>query len=252
MPSQLMSRRVLTAAALVLASTLVWLVGPVGPTPAKAATIAPSLIPDRLGARGALKLTIDYAESSADVPSPVRRAVVMLPAGLGLDVPSLRSCNAARLRAHGPNGCPAQSQIAVGHALVEAEAGSQLIEENIAMSVFLGPLHGFQPSFEVLGQGYTPLLKSIVLDGSVMSSHAPYGEELVMDIPPIPTVTLEPDASLVSLTLTVGTSVHGPRASANTVVVPASCPAGGFPFATEFTQADGVTGSAQATAPCPR
>jgi hypothetical protein len=215
------------------------------------ATLTPSLSPDRLGAKGALTLTIRYAGGEFGVPSPVRRAVVKFAAGLGLDIPSLRSCSAARLRARGASGCPAQSKIGSGHALVEAHAGSQLITENITLWVFLGPLQNFQPTFEVLGQGYTPLRERVVLSGTVIPDHVPYGEELVMDIPPIFTLPLEPDASVATLTLTVGTSTHRLARDANTVVVPGSCPAGGFPFAAEFTYADGSTGSALATSPCP-
>jgi hypothetical protein len=77
----------------------------------------------------------------------------------------------------------------------------------------------------------------------------PYGEDLVMNIPRIPTLRLEPDASIVALTLTVGT--RRPGRGANTVVVPASCPPSGFPFAAQFTYADGSTGGASATAACP-
>jgi hypothetical protein len=237
-------------AATALASTLFACAPLVGAGSAQAATITPSLAPDQLGANGALTLTANFAEGSTTVPKPVRTAVLMLPAGLGLDVPSLRSCSAARLRARGPSGCPAQSQLGHGHALVESYAGSQLIAEHITLWVFLGPLHGFQPTVEVLGQGYTPLLKRIVLAGTVMPAHAPYGEELVMDIPPIATVPLEPDAAVATLTLTVGAS-RAP-AGANTVVVPTTCPPGGFPFAAQFTYADGSTGSSLATALCPR
>jgi hypothetical protein len=216
------------------------------------ATLTAALSPDRLNARGALTLAIDYAGEESGVPSPVRRATIELPAGLGLDVPSLRSCSPVRLRARGPSGCPRQSKIGSGDALVEASAGSQVITEHIELSLFISPLQSFQPTFEVLGQGYTPLEKRIVLGGTVAPSHAPYGEELVIGVPPIATLPLEPDASLANLTLTVGTSADRSAHDANTVVVPGHCPAGGFPFAAEFTYADGTTGSASATAPCPR
>jgi hypothetical protein len=135
---------------------------------------------------------------------------------------------------------------------VEAHAGSQLIAENITLWVFLGPLQNLQPTSEVLGEGYTPLAERVVLTGTVLASHAPYGEELVLNIPQIPTLPLEPEASIITLALTVGTSKHRLTHEANTVVAPGRCPAGGFPFAAEFTYADGSTGSALATALCPR
>ena len=88
--------------------------------------------------------------------------------------------------------------------------------------------------------------------GTVSPAAAPYGEELVMSIPPIATLPLESDASLSALSLTVGTDVRRAPREANTVVVPGSCPPGGFPFAAEFTYADGTSGRALTTAPCPQ
>jgi hypothetical protein len=227
-------------------------------TPARAATsatIAPSLLPDRLGARAALTFTIHYAGGEFGVPSPVRRSVMRLPAGLSLNIPNLHSCTTARLRAHGASGCPAQSQIGRGDALVEVHAGSQTIVEQVALWAFLGPLQNDQPTFKILGQGYTPLDRRVVLTGTVLTDRAPYGEELVMPIPPIPTLPFEPGASIVSFSLTIGPSGRrrgGAGHNANTVIVPSSCPAGGFPFAAEFTYADGSSGGALATAPCPQ
>jgi hypothetical protein len=217
-----------------------------------AAVVSSSLIPDRLDARGELTLSIDDTRGATRVPSPLRRLVVMLPAGLGLEIPTLRSCSASRLRARGAGGCPAASEIGRGRARVEAVAGSQLITEDIDLWVFLGPLRGLQPTFEVLGQGYTPLLKRIVLTGAVLPGSAPYGEELAMSIPPIATVPLEPDVSLATLTLTVGPGAHRLSRHANTILVPQRCPAGGFPFAAELTYADGSSADALATDPCPQ
>jgi hypothetical protein len=216
------------------------------------ATITPSLSPDRLGAKGALTITIHYPEGPSGVPSPVRRSVLRFPLGLGVEIPHLRSCSITRLRARGPNGCSGQSLLGHGHALAEAQAGSQLITEDISLWLFLGPFHNLQPSFEILGQGYTPFDERVVLTGTVLPDNPPYGEDLVMSVPPIPTLPLEPDASILTMSLTVGVSKPRHPRTANTVVVPSSCPPGGFPFAADFTYADGSTGNALATAPCPR
>ncbi len=216
------------------------------------ATITPSLLPDKLGAKGALLLAVHNAGGEAGVPSPVRRAVLRLPAGLGIDIPELRSCAIARLRARGPSGCPAPSEIGRGEALVEVHAGSQLITENISLWLFLGPLRNFEPTFEILGQGYTPFDERVVFTGTVLTDHAPYGEDLVMSIPPIPTLPLEPEASIVNMSLTIGADKPRHPRDTDTVIVPRSCPEGGFPFATEFTYLDGATATARATVPCPR
>ena len=216
------------------------------------ATITPSLSPDRLGAKGALLLTMRFAEGESGIPLPVRRSVLRFPAGLGIEIPHLRSCPIARLRAHGARGCPKQSELGHGHALAEAQAGSQVITEDISLWLFLGPFHNLEPTLEILGQGYTPFDQRVVLTGTVLPDNPPYGEDLVLSIPPIPTVPLEPEASIVTMSLTVGSSKPRNPREANTVVVPTGCPRGGFPFAANFTYADGSSGSALSAAPCPR
>lgn len=253
MPTRLDMRRALAVAVGVALSALAVSMGPIGVANAQTAEVlAPSLSPNRLHAKGALTVTINLSGGELGVPPPMRKASLKLPFGLGLSIPSLRSCSAARLEARGARGCPARSKIGSGQAVMEARVGSQLIVEHIALGIFLGSLEGFQPTFEVLGEGVTPLQKRVVLNGTVIPDHAPYGEELVMNIPAVPTLPLEPDASITTLTLTVGTTTHRLARGANTIVVPGSCPIGGFSFAAEFLYADGSTGSALATSPCPQ
>jgi hypothetical protein len=221
---------------------------PTAPLPTSA-TIIPSLFPDRLGAHAALTITMHFAGGEFGVPLPVRRSVLRLPARMSLEVPSLRSCSARRLRELGPAGCPSRSRLGNGAALAETHMGSQITSEQVSLSAFLGPPNNLQPTFEILAKGYTPLDEQIVFGGSVLADTPPYGEELVMSIPPVPTLPLEPDASIVTFSLTVGTS-RGSH-DRNTVLVPSRCPAGGFPFAAEFTYANGSDGSASASIPCP-
>lgn len=215
------------------------------------ATITPSLSPDRLGARASLTLTIHFTGGEEfGVPSPVRSSVLELPAGMTLEIPSLRVCRAAWLRARGVSGCPARSRLGGGEALAETREGSQIVTENLALSTFLGPPRNLEPTFEVLVQGVTPVQESLVMAGSVLAGSAPYGEQLVMSIPPVLTLPMEPDASIVTLSLTVGVS-HRRTVDRNAVLVPFTCPAGGFPFAARFIYADGSGSSALARIPCP-
>jgi hypothetical protein len=230
-----------------------------GTQAATSASLTPSFAPNRLGARGAVSFSIRYegGESfgptlaGSRVPSPVRRLTVHFPAGMGPDIPDLHSCTAARLRAHGARGCPASAQMGSGHARTEVHAGTLTLTEDIALRAFVGPLRNGQPTLVVLGQGYSPLEERVVFTGEMLFDHAPYGEELLMSVPPIPTLPLEPDASTVDFSLTIGASSQRGSRKSNTVIVPSKCPAGGFPFAANFTYADGSTGSAVATAPCP-
>jgi hypothetical protein len=220
--------------------------------PSTSASIEPSLSPDRLRARGALTFTIHYAGGELGVPSPVRSAILDLPAGLTLDMPVLSSCSETMLLAHGVKGCPAQSEIGTGHAVVIGNlGGAGPIAEHVTLWAFLGPPRNLQPTFEILGQGYAPLSVKMVLPATALPGRAPYGEDLAMSIPPIPTVPNEPDASVVSFSLTIGTSARHRKQRSATVAVPSRCPRGGLPFAAAFTYADGSRSSSLATIPCP-
>ncbi len=221
--------------------------------------------PDQLGARGALTFSIRYAvtgleDSSNTAPSPaegrvpsaVHRLAVHFPAGMGLEIPNLRGCSAARLRAHGARACPAASRVGSGHALTELAGGSQVIDERITLSAFVGPLRNGQPTLAILAEGFTPLSERIVFNGEMRFDHAPYGEELVIDVPPIRALPATPNASPVLFSLTLGVmSRHARSSAANTVIIPSKCPKGGFPFAADSTFANGARGSAATRSQCP-
>lgn len=214
------------------------------------ASIAPSLRPDRPHARAALTLAIHFEGGEDGVPAPLEHAELHLPANVNLDIPELRSCSAAVLQTDGPAACPTRSVIGGGSALVEGELGSQAVTEAVSLEAFLGPLRNLQPTFEILASGYRPIGAQRVLGATASPDRAPYGEALAMSVPPISTVPNEPDASVLTFSLTIGRPQAGRHAPA--VIVPARCPRGGFPFAGEFSYADGSSSRVYATAPCPR
>lgn len=246
------STSLLTAVALAMAlSAYATFSAPAWAANATTATIGVALSPDRLGARAALTFTIHYSGGESEVPAAVRRSTLKFPADMSISVPTLHSCSRRRLLARGASGCPARARLGGGHALVEGLTGSQLITETIALSAFLGPPHNLQPTVEILGQGFTPYDQRTVLTGAVVQNDPPYGEGITMTTPAIPTVPLEPDASIVTMSLTVGASKHGHASSGDAILVPRSCPVGGFPFAAEFAYADGSRSATTTTVPCP-
>lgn len=213
---------------------------------AQAATessIRPSLRPNRLRASAALTLALRYSGGEEGVPAPVRTIVVQMPAGLGIDLRGVRDCPAASLRRQGAAGCGSGSLLGRGDAALEVHAGSQTLPEQAAVWVFRGPDRGSSPTLEILSQGYTPLDERTISTAILAGDRAPYGSELTVSIPPIPTLVYEPDASLTSLSLTISRT--------GTIAVPNSCPSGGFAFAAASTFADGSNASAAASVPCP-
>ncbi len=220
------------------------------PPEATTATIRPSFAPNRLGAKAAFTFAVRFGGGAQGVPSPVRRAVVHLPPGLTLNIPKLRSCSRARLQAGGARACPARSEIGAGRALADVHAGASIESETAGVTAWVGPPRNLYPTIEILGQGYSPLDERVVITATALPDKPPYGEKLEMTVPAIPTIPLEPNASTVSFSLTIGVSKQL-RRNPNTVVLPSRCPTGGFPFAAEFAYEDGSTSTATATVPCP-
>ena len=216
------------------------------------ASIQPSFRPDGLGARTAFTFAFRLGGREQELPAPLSRAVVHLPAGLGIDVRGVATCAASRLQRYGANGCPARSLIGRGLELLEVQAGSQPIPEQATIWAFRGADRGGRPVLEILGQGETPLQQRAVAVATLSGDGGPYGSKLTVSIPPIPTLVYEPNASIISFSLTIG-AVGRPRAhaAAAAVTVPRRCPAGGFPFAASFAFEDATTASAIARVRCP-
>jgi hypothetical protein len=204
-----------------------------------------SFSPDRLGAGTAVTVAFRFSASEEGVPQPLQSIFVHLPAGLGISLRGLGTCPKGRLLSRGPGGCPPSSLIGRGSATLEVHAGSQTLLEQTTISAFRGPNRGNRATLEIFGHGESPLDQSTISTGVLEPDRAPYGSRLSISIPPIPTLVLEPDASFVSLSLTVG------HAGGGAIVVPRRCPAGGFPLAASFAFADHSSANAATVVPCP-
>jgi hypothetical protein len=222
---------------------------PAGAQAATVSSLTPSFSPDRLGVGTALTVGIDYSNQQGGIPAPVSHAVLHLPAGMSIDLHGVGICPKSRLEKNAGRGCPASSKIGAGSALMGAHLGSLNMDESATLTAWRGPNREGLPTLEIAGQGLSPLSERVVLVGVLQPDHSPYGQELTLSIPPIPTLPTEPDASTLRFLLTVG-SAHGARGGGQ-LRVPRACPAEGFPFAVDFTYADGSTSSSAATAPCP-
>lgn len=216
--------------------------------PPTTSTISPALLPARPGASAGFKITVKFAGGEFGMPSQVTHVTLHMAAGLRYQVHGLKVCPGARLKAHGLRGCPADTRIGAGHALMGAHLGASNITEEAQIWAFLGPVRNGLPSIELLGQGETPLEESVVLTGVWQRDQAPYGARIDFSVPPIPTVPLEPSASTISFSLEVGGARHAHGRAA--VILPRKCPAGGLPFAADFSYANGTSSRSTARVPC--
>ena len=239
-----MTARRMLAAALAAYSTL----AAVAATPAPAATsasLSASLTAGRAGATA--KIGVLLSGGTDRVPAPLSAIVVRLPAGLHIRLRGVGLCPASNLRRRGAAGCSPASLLGRGRALLKVHAGSQTLPESASISVFRAPDRGGHPSFEILGEGKTPLYERAISTAVLQGDSSPYGSRLVISVPPIPTLAYEPDASLVSLSLTIGNA--GSR-SRRVIALPRGCPGGGFPLAASFSFADRGMAAASTRAPC--
>lgn len=220
-----------------------------------AATMRASFAPDQLGALGAVTvaLTLTDLEAQGLVPPPLRTLTVHLPPEVGLKMHGVPVCRPAALRRRGAAGCFKRSIVGGGRATLEVHAGSQTIPEASRLTAFRGPTIGGLPTLEILGVGRTPLEQRSVSHAVLEPDTAPLqlSQQLVISIPRIPTVALEPDASFLSMSLTIGAE-GGLGSQRAGIRVPRKCARGGFAFAADLRFADGSTASAATSVHCPR
>jgi hypothetical protein len=220
---------------------------------ATGASLTPSFHPNRLGASTVLTLAFQLGAGETSVPPPLERLTLRLPVGLRIGLRGVRTCAPAQLRRGGPARCPGGSLVGRGHTVLEVHAGSQQIPEDAFLRAFRAPDESGQPALAIFAQGETPLQQQTVSTAVLAPDSAPYGSRLIVSMPPIPTLMYEPNASTISLSLTIGSVPGRPRAhaAAATITVPHRCPAGGFPFAADFLFADFTTAHAGGRVRCP-
>jgi hypothetical protein len=247
------------------------LVAPAAAAPTVSATA--SFNPDRLGASTALRYSFSITDPSGGLPSPLTKVVAMLPAGSTIDPSGLVSCpSLTALENNGPSACPTRSFTGFGTAQVAATLGDQTLNETATLTIFLGPSSPGHTVLDFFGEGDTPIYERLAFTGTEQPASPPYGREFVVNVPAIATVPGGPDASILSLSSTIGATNAayyvnkrvkvrvGGRTRTVTrrvlqhvkgLTVPSHCPSGGFPFALAFSFEDGSTVTTPVTIPCP-
>ncbi len=109
-------------------------------------------------------------------------------------------------------------------------------------------------------QAFSPASFELVLVAKEIQAAKPYGLGFSIDVPPIPTLPEASDASVESAFLTFGAknvayfkTGHGKRQLLHVrgVVVPKTCPRGGFAIKATVSFADATTLTINPTIPCP-
>jgi hypothetical protein len=228
---------------------------------AETLTVTAAFSPDRLGAPTNVHGTATIHSTNELVPTPIIKTTVLGPAGLGLDVEGVGTCDPAKLEAAlEPKACPTNSKAGFGGGTGVLVLGKEVIKEHFTLNFFRGPNENGHLVLLAFLNAITPVSVQLVLKAQVVKEPKPYGLGFTFMVPLIPTLPGASDASAEEIFITLGApnaayyrTVHGKRTLFHVkgIIVPKKCPHGGFPYKTEIGFADGTTNTVKGTIPCP-
>jgi hypothetical protein len=200
--------------------------------------------------------------ASGEIPPPLSSINLFYPTQLGIATSGLGldSCPFQTLQATGPEGCPIDSLAGSGNALVEIPIGPEIIEETAHITFIAGPLQNGHLTFLIYASGVAPIDAQIILPTLLLPATAPFGGRLHLNVPLVPSLPEGPDAAVVNLHSTLGPlgltyyeHAHGKTIPYRPkgILLPNTCPHGGFPLAATFTFFNGSHTHAATTIPCP-
>lgn len=227
------------------------------------ATLSASFTPDRLGASTTIGFGIHVLTTEGQAPPPMTAIDLHMPAGMNFTTTTLglAICQPQELLTSGIHGCPANSRLGMGSALVEVPFGTGSGHEIPEIQAVMGPPSKGNMVVLFYANGQTPVFAQLVFAGEVLPAGGMFGSQLNTIVPPVPSVPEGPDVSIVNVSATIGPEhltyykhKHGKLVSFHPVgiSVPESCPEGGFPFTAELSFQDGSHTAASATVPCPK
>jgi hypothetical protein len=97
----------------------------------------------------------------------------------------------------------------------------------------------------------TPFSLYLVLTSTYTANASPYSHALTVEIPKVEFAPGAPNLSVTAMTLEFGASREEPTTTAYSVIIPETCPAGGFAWAAGSTFENASTSQLTATSVCP-
>jgi hypothetical protein len=226
----------------------------------EALTVHARFTPDKLGASTNLSLTASFSSTSGGAPSPVRKFTLYAPAGMQVDARGAATCAPATLEKAGSSGCPEDSRVGFGGGVGLVELPTETIREPYTLEFFFVSRSHGHLVFLVYASAVAPVAVELVVVARQVPAPKHYGLGFSVEVPPISTFPGAPDASIESVYATLGAAnvayyenVHGKSKLVHIrgMVVPKSCPAGGFASEGTIDFADGSTLTVNPTIPCP-
>lgn len=219
-----------------------------------------SFSPDTLGASTNVFGAATIGSTELAVPSPITHVDVFGPAGVRLELQGSETCLLERLERLGAPGCPKNSEAGVGGGEGIYELGKEIVKEKYELHMFLSDNKPGHVEMLILLSGHTPVSIEVVFTAAVVQGRPPYGLGFSLNVPLIKVLPEASDASATSAYLTLGARGHTyvkrvngrrERLPIEGIVLPGSCPHGGWPVQTSFSFQDGSTVTATRKIACP-
>jgi hypothetical protein len=229
---------------------------------ATSAKLSGTFVPEHLGERTTLDFAFSFSDPGTPVPPPLTQVELSYPnyLGIGLSGLGLATCRAAVLEAGGPTACPPNSIMGYGETLTGIILGETTIHENAPITILRTPDAEGHFSLLFYAEGTTPVDTRILFPGLLLPASAPFGGKVSIGVPLVPTLPGAPDISVLELHATLGPHrvLYSEQTNGKTlryrptgILLPPKCPPSGFPFAAQFSFADGTTATAFTAVPCP-
>jgi hypothetical protein len=226
------------------------------------ATLTAGFTPENLGKRTTLSFGFRITGAAGAVPPALTEIDLSYPHKLGIALSGLglATCTAAALEASGLSGCQADSIMGFGDATAEISLGSDVVAETVPITILRAPDEEHHIALLLDAVGTTPLNTTAVFPGALLPAPLPYGGTVSIKAPLIPSLPGAPDVAIVALHATLGPAgvTYYEHVAGETLgyqppglLLPPSCPKGGFPFAVQFSFLGGAHASAQTVDPCP-
>jgi hypothetical protein len=204
---------------------------------------------DLLGAgfEAEVEVTIGGTEYGG-FPSPLIGLNVFAPAGVKVAPTGFPTCAPLALEVSGATACARRSSAGpqgVGFGVVSF--GGELVPEKVSIKQFFAPGGGL--TFYV--EGNTPSSFQFLEPSHWTTASAPFGPELIVEVPLIETTPGADDASVTSFKVKVGAAYRRGGRTISYLTQPKRCPRGGFPVKLELSFLSGETVPVADTVPCP-
>lgn len=225
------------------------------------ATLSASFDPLRLGHPTTLDFGFTFSAPAGQVPPPLTQMELLYPneLGIGLSRLGLSTCTATTLEVSGLSGCPPDSVMGHGVVRTAVEIGSTRVSETAPVTILRAPYKQSHFALLFFVEGTKPVSTTTIFSGLLLPASVPFGGQVNIGVPLVPTLPGAPDISVVEMSATLGpkgviyyeevggaTLAFHPRG----ILLPPRCPRRGLPFAAEFAFADGSHASASTAVSC--